>query len=59
VLKRFLTASLARDPKIKNNVIAAMNKVNSSLPSLSAINTSAFQDFFITATDMADCKTKQ
>jgi hypothetical protein len=34
VLKRFVSASLARDPKIKDNVLKAMNHVNQKVGNL-------------------------
>lgn len=59
VLKRFVTASLARDPKIKDNVLKAMNHVNHKVASLQSINKTALQEFFLSSTDLADCKSKQ
>ena len=59
VLKRFVTASLARDPRIKENVLNAIKQVRNTVSNFAQVAKPAFQEFFLTATDMADCKAKQ
>ncbi len=58
-MKRFIGASLARDPKIKENASNALTEVNSKVANVSTLNKAAFQNYFLQATDMKDCKTKQ
>lgn len=54
-----VTASLARDPKIKDNMLKAMNLIKQKVANVQTVNKPAFQDFFLSATDLKECKSKQ
>lgn len=59
VLKRLCAATLARDPKIKYIASTGLTELNSKVENLKSLNKSAFADFFLSSTDLADCKSKQ
>lgn len=59
VLKRLCTATLARDPKIKHNASNALTQLESKVQNLKSLNKTAFAEFFLSSTDLADCKSKQ
>lgn len=59
VLKRFCAATLARDPKIKHIASNALTQLKSKVENFKSLNKSAFVEFFLSSTDLADCKSKQ